>query len=153
MKITIKIGSVAILAVGLVMAAAVWALFHGYFDHGLFEIKQVEWSPLGPRRVAMIAERSDHQAMSSNTCFVLIADHVFSATELRRAYHSDEPVFAAANGCLRIRWKGPDQLIVDCQSGIVDQAHIDVRKPSADDVTITYVNIDDSTAKDYNPVF
>jgi len=60
----IKIGGV-VLSVGLLMAMGVYALFHGYFDHGLFEVKQVEWSPSAPRRVAVVAERSDHEAMSS----------------------------------------------------------------------------------------
>lgn len=82
---------------------------------------------------------------------MLIADHVFSATELRRSYHSDDVVFAAASDCLSISWKDPHQLIVSCRNGIVDPAHIEVRKPTADDVAITYVNIAGSTAKEYKP--
>src|SRR5215472_4391428 len=123
------------------MATGVYALFHGYLDHGLFEVKQVEWSPSAPRRVAIVAERSDHQAMSSNVYFVLVAGHVLSATELRRAYHSDDVVFAAASPCLNVSWKDPSQLVVSCPNGTIDSAHIDVRKPAADNVAITYVNI------------
>jgi hypothetical protein len=39
----------------------VYRLFHGYFDHGLFEVKQAQWSP--SKRVAIVAERSDHDAL------------------------------------------------------------------------------------------
>ena len=98
-----------VLSVSLLMAACVYVLFHGYFDHGLFEIKQLEWSPSAPRRVAVVAERFDHQAMNSDTYFVLIADHVFSAAELRRAYHSDGVVFAAASDCLTVSWTDPHE--------------------------------------------
>ena len=31
--------------VGVLLVTAVHGLFRGYFDPGLFEIKQVEWSP------------------------------------------------------------------------------------------------------------
>lgn len=146
----VKIGGL-VLAVGLLMGGGLlYALFHGYFDHGLFEVKQVAWSPSAPRRVAIVAERSDHEAMSSYVYFVLIADHVFSATELRRAYYSDDVVFAAASPCLNASWNDPHQLTVSCRNGTIDSAHINVRKLTADNVAITYVNIADATAKEFN---
>jgi hypothetical protein len=141
-----------VLSVSLLMAVCVYALFHGYFDHGLFEVKQLEWSPSAPRRVAVVAKRSDHQAMNSDTYFVLIADHVFSATELRRAYHSDGVVFAAASDCLSVSWTDPHHLLVTCRNGTIDPAQIEVCKIKNDDVLITYVNIADSTAKESKPV-
>jgi hypothetical protein len=122
-----------------------------YFDHGLFEIKQVEWSSSTPRRVAVVAERSDHEAMNSNIYFVLIGNHVFSATELRHAYHSDDVIFAAAADCLSVSWSDPHHLVLDCRGGKIDAAHIDARKSIADDVAITYVNIADGTAKEFQP--
>jgi hypothetical protein len=146
-----KIGGV-VLSVGLLMATGVYALFHGYFDHGLFEIKQVEWSPSAPRRVAVVAERSDHEAMSSDIYFVLIGDHVFSATELKRAYYSDDVIFAAASDCFSVSWSDPHHLLISCGNGTIDSAHIDVRKTRTDDVVITYANIADSTAKEFRPV-
>lgn len=151
MNKSIKIGLTVVFVVGVLLATAVYMLFHGYFDHGLFEIKQVEWSPSPRRHVAVVAERSDNEAMSSNTYFVLIGDHVFSPTELRMAYHSDNVTFAAAADCLSVNWKDPHHLIVSCRSGTVDSAHIDVRNTRTDDVLITYVNIADSTAKEYRP--
>src|ERR1700756_787416 len=76
----------------VVLAVGWYALFHGYFDHGLFEIKQVEWSSSTPRRVAVVAERSDHEALGGLEFFVLINDHVPSPTELRFANHSDHVI-------------------------------------------------------------
>jgi hypothetical protein len=79
-KIDVVVGTMlgVVLLMGALLATGWYALFHGYFDPGLFEIKQVEWSSSTPRRVAVVAKRSDHQAMSSDIYFVIIADHVFS---------------------------------------------------------------------------
>jgi hypothetical protein len=147
-----RLGCGLVLLLGLLLATGVYALFHGYFDHGRFELKQVEWSPSAPRRVAVLAERSDHEAMSSDTYFVLIGDHVFSPTELRRAFHSDDVVFGTSSDCLSVSWRDAHHLLVSCRNGTVDAAHIDVRKTKADDVAITYVNIAGSTAREYIPM-
>jgi hypothetical protein len=154
MKIDVVVGTIlgVVLFIGGLLATGWYALFHGYFDHGLFEIKQVEWSPSRPQWVAVVAERSDHEALSSNVYFVLIGKHVFSPAELRRAYHSDDVVFAAAGDCLNVTWKDERHLIVSCRDRIIDQQHIDVRKPRAAGVEITYVNIANSTAKDFDPL-
>jgi hypothetical protein len=152
MSAGIKIVGGLVLSVGLLMATVVYALFHGYFDHGLFEIKQVEWSSSAPRRVAVVAERSDHEAMSSDVYFVLVGDHVFSPTELRHAYHSDDVIFAAASDCLNVSWRDSHHLILYCRNGAIDSAHINARKPRTDDIEITYVNIADGTAKEFKPV-
>jgi len=141
-----------ILILVLVVLAVGWyALFHGYFDHGFFEIKQVKWSSSTPRRVAVVAERSDHEAMNSNIYFVLIGNHVFSATELRHAYHSDDVIFAAAADCLSVSWSDPHHLVLDCRGDKIDAAQINARKSIADDVAITYLNIVDGTAKEVQP--
>jgi hypothetical protein len=137
--------------VGVLLVTAVYGLFHGYFDPGLFEIKQVEWSPSAPRRAAVVAERSDHEAMTSDVYFVLVGDHVFSASEMRRAYHSDDVVFAAANDCLSVSWRDSHHLVLNCRNSTIDSAQINVRKTRAGVVAIAYVNIADSTAKSYNP--
>jgi hypothetical protein len=145
----IRLSVVILLAV--LLTTVVYLLFHGYFDHGLFEIKQVEWSPSAPRRVAVVAERSDHQAMNSDIYFVLVGDHIFSASEMRRAYHSDDVVFAAANDCLSVSWRDSRNLVLNCRNSTIDSAQINVHKTTADEVAITYVNIADSTAKEYVP--
>jgi hypothetical protein len=152
MSSLLKVWLGILILVLVVLAVGWYALFHGYFDHGLFEIKQVEWSSSTPRRVAVVAERSDHQAMSSNVYFVLVGDHVFSATELRHAYHSDDVIFAAASDCLSVSWRDFHHLILNCRNSTIDSAHIDARKPRTDDIEITYVNIADGTAKEFKPV-
>src|SRR5215467_4544516 len=153
MKIDVVFGTVLVLVLffASMLGIGAYALFHGYFDHGLFEIKQVEWSSLSPQRVAVVAARSDHEALNSDQYFVLIGDHVFSPTELRRAYYSDEVVFAAASDCLTISWSDPHHLVLNCRGDKIDAAHINVRRPVADDVTIIYSNIADSTAKEFDP--
>jgi len=116
MKIDVVVAMMlSVLLLGGVLLATGWyALFHGYFDHGLFEIKQTEWSSSRPQRVAVVAERSDYEAMSSNQYFVLILDHIPSATELRHTYHSHDVIFRAADDCLSVRWTDPRSLTITC---------------------------------------
>ncbi len=130
-------------ALGLVSVATgfAFALFHGYFDHGHFEIKETSWSPSA--RVAMVAERSDHEALGGLEFFVLVGDHVFSPTELKFAYYSHDVVFAAADDCVGVRWIDPHHLEVMCHGRCVDSDHINVHKRQVRDVAITYVNIQD----------
>jgi hypothetical protein len=127
----------AIVATALV--ALVFGLFHGYFDHGRFEVKEAVWSQSG--RVAVVAERSDHEAMSSDVYFVLIGDHVFSPPELRIAYYSSNVLFAAANPCITAQWNNPNSLTVACLRGFVDSSRIEVQRRLASGVAVTYLNI------------
>lgn len=139
-----KITLTVVLLIGAALATEVYMLFHGYFDHGLFEIKQVEWSPSSPRRVALVAERSDHEAMSSNYYFVLIADHIPSPKDLRSTYYSHDVIFRAAGNCLNVHWTDPHGLAITCTVGYTDPLYtggIAVQKRKADDIAITYVNI------------
>jgi hypothetical protein len=136
----VAVGAVCALCIALV--AATFALFHGYFDHGLFEIKQTDWSSSG--RVALLAKRFDHQALSSDVYFVVIGNHMFSATELRNAYHGPRVIFSAASDCLRIRWNDPHNLTVSCHDGLLDTSHIEnIKQHQSGDVAIAYVNIPD----------
>jgi len=138
------VGLVCALSVALVAIALTFALFHGYFDHGQFEIKETNWS--SSARVAMVVERSDHDALGGLDYFVLIGDHVFSPTELRFAYHSDNVAFAAADDCVSVRWIDLRNLEVMCRDRSLDSRHINVRKRRVGDVAITYANIQDGTA-------
>lgn len=131
----------------LVLVIHMW--FHGYFDPGKFEIKQVQWS--SSKQVAILAERSDQEAMSSYTYFVIIGNHLFTPAELRQAYHSNARVFAAASSCLTLHWESPDRLVVACNGSYVDQEHIDVEKRQSGKVAISYVNISPNTAQTFRP--
>jgi hypothetical protein len=129
-----------IAGVAFILAAAVlYALFHGSFDSGQFEIKQVQWS--SARQVAMVAERSDQAALSAYTYFVLTADHVLSPTELRRAYYSSAVVFAAADSCLDLHWQDPTKLVIACNGHSVTREDIDVEESRSGKIAIVYVNI------------
>src|SRR5438034_11133636 len=114
MSSLVKIGLGIVFLLGALLATDGYALFRGYFDHGLFEIKQVEWSPSPPRRVAVVAERSDHEAMNSDQYFVLIRDHIPSATELRHTYYSHDVIFRAGGDCLSVHWTDPSTLTITC---------------------------------------
>jgi hypothetical protein len=144
---------VAIAAILVGVAAILFVLgyllFHGYFDRGKFEIKQVKWS--SSKQVAMVAERFDQAALGGLTDFVLIGNHVFSADELRHAYHSDARVFAATATCLNLHWEGPSKLVVECNGSYLDQHLIDVEKRQSGAVAISYVNISPSTAQTFHP--
>ena len=138
----ISVGIVCAVVLGA--TALAFALFHGYFDHGQFEIKETNWS--SSARVAMVAERSDHEALGGLEYFVLIGDHVFTPNELRIAYYSRDVVFSAGDDCVSVRWIDSRNLEVMCRDKSLDSSHINVRRRQVRDVTITYVNIQSGTA-------
>jgi hypothetical protein len=143
----VKLGVVCVAITSLVLLIYVW--FHGYFDPGLFEVKQVQWSP--SKQVALLAERSDHHALGGLTYFVLVGNHLFSPAELRHAYHSNAVVFAAMSRCLTLHWEGPNRLVVACNGSYVGQEYIDVEKRQSGEVAISYVNISPNTAQTFRP--
>lgn len=123
----------------MLLIACLYALFQGYFDHGQFEIKQSQ--RLSANQVAMIAERSDHEALGGLEYYVLIGDHLFNPAELRHAYYSKAVIFNAASDCLTIRWDGPDRLIIRCNGSTIDKNHINAQKQQIGNVSIAYENI------------
>jgi hypothetical protein len=137
-KIT-KIVMIMVCIVVTASVAAAYALFHGYFDRGQFAIEQAQWS--SSTRIAVIAKRSDHEALSSDIRFVLIGDHLFSPTELRHAYYRHEAIFAAASDCLTLRWESPRQLVVACDGSSIDSDHVNVQKLQSGEIAISYANI------------
>jgi hypothetical protein len=119
---------------------AVYALFHGYFDHGQFEIKRFQWSPTG--QVAMVAERSDNDALGGLDYYVLIGNHLFTPVELRHAYYSDAVVFSAlCDDCMRLTWEGTNRLTIGCQGPTIDSDHINSQKKQIGNIAISYENI------------
>ena len=94
MRRAFKIIGIAACVAVVCLAVAIYALLHGYFEKGVFEIKQEQWSSSG--QVAIVVKRYDHVAFGNVMYFVLIGDHLFSPTEIKHAYHSDAVVFAAA---------------------------------------------------------
>ena len=115
------------------------ALLVGYFDEGKFEVKQAQRFS---GRVAMVAERSDHEAMSSDTYFVLIGNHIFSPHELWAAYYQQREVFSAAAGdCgLSVQWSDVHTLALSCENAL-DSDHIRSQKHRTGDTSVRYINI------------
>jgi hypothetical protein len=136
-----KVGISVASSLGIASIVSALALSCGYFDHGLFEIKQTDQSKSG--QVAMLAERSDHRALRSDQYFVLIGDHVFSPTEVRDAFYKHREVFNASSDCLGVRWSDPHNLTVSCLNGALEASQINFQRVHAGDITIAYVNIPD----------
>jgi hypothetical protein len=134
----VKLGAACTVAMALIGIA--FALFYGYFDHGQYTIKQEAWSS---GLVAMVAERSDHEALSGDVYFVVIGDHIFTPSELRTAYYRHQAIFAADSNCLGVRWSGPRKLTVMCRDGFIESDHVDVQRHEAKGIAITYLNIPD----------
>lgn len=139
MKPSIKISLLGVGIVAILATVCLYALFQGYFDHGRFEIKQSQRS--SENQVAMIAERSDHEALGGLEYYVLIGNHSFNPAELRRAYYSGAVIFSVSSDCLIIRWDGPEKLIIKCDGSTIDKNQINVQKQQVGDISITYENI------------
>jgi hypothetical protein len=134
-----KTSVVAVGAIAILVTAASYALFHGYFDHGQFEMKQFQWS--ATNQVAMVAERSHHEALGGLEYYVLIGNHLFTPAELRHAYYSDAVVFNASSNCLTLHWDGPNRLTIRCNGSVVDRNHINAQRQQIGDIAISYENI------------
>lgn len=115
-----------------------YLLFHGYFDHGTFVLRQIRWSP--DHEVAMIAERWDHDAFGSLEYFVVVGDHRFSPRELRSALYSDAVILNVGADCLDAHWSGSKTLVVACKSAM-DRSEINPQVRDLGDIHIVYRNI------------
>jgi hypothetical protein len=135
-----KISVVGVGAVATLTIALVYGLFHGYFDHGQFEITQFQWSSTRDQ-VAMIAERSDRQALGGLEYYVLIGNHLFTPAELRHAYYSNAVVFNASSDCLALQWEGQNKLTIKCKGSTIDTDDINVQRHQINNVAISYENI------------
>jgi len=133
------VGLGVLCVLGIAIAATALALFHGYFDRGRFEIKETSLSPSSS--VAMVARRSDREAMSGDQYFVVVGDHVFSASELRDAYYGNQVIFRADSDCLSVAWKESHNLAITCQDGSIIRSHIAVQEHHIEDLAVTYINI------------
>jgi hypothetical protein len=138
----LRVGEIIVVVLCVVVtlfAVVIFGLFHGYLDHGQFDIKHAQWS--SSKQVAMVVERSDRQALGGLTNFVVVGNHLFTADELRHVYHSDAVIFAATTTCLDAHWESSTKLIVACKGSTLDSNHIDVQKEQSDGIAISYENI------------
>jgi len=131
--------SLTVLIVLILAATIVFLLFTGHFDSGKFEVIKTSWA--SPELVAMVARRSDHEALSGDQFFVLVGDHTFSARELRHAYYQDGLIFRADSACVTTSWKDARNLVVSCPDGSIEAGAIAVEQRRKADVGVSYVNI------------
>ncbi|PYT95180.1 MAG: hypothetical protein DMG36_02845 [Acidobacteria bacterium] len=134
-KIVAVVAGIAAIALALLG----YGLFHGYFDHGQFDIKQMEWSP--SKQVAMVVLRTDREALGGLTNFVVIGNHPFSRAELIHAYYSDAVIIAATTTCLTVYWQNASRLDVGCNGSYLERNSIDRQKRESGGITISYENI------------
>ena len=139
MRKTTKIILAISAALTCVCAALIYFLFHGYFDVGLFQVKQAVW--FSPNQIAVVAERSDKEALGGLEYFVLIGDHVPSPAELKHALYSDAPVFSAGDECLSLRWASQNNLVIECKGGVLAADHINRQKSQSGKILVSYKNI------------
>lgn len=139
MKRFLRISLLGVGAAVVLAAAVLYGLFHGYFDHGQFEIKHYQWSPTN--QVAMVAERSDHEALGGLEYYVVIGNHLFTPAELRHAYYSDAVAFNTSSDCLTLHWDGPNRLTIRCSGSTVDRNHINAQSRQIHNITVSYENI------------
>jgi hypothetical protein len=124
---------------GIACAIVGWfvILSTGVLDSGNFEIVQSEAIP--PNRVAMLATRWDHQALTGLTYFVVIGDHLYTAKELKYAFHSSRPIFIAERGGLELRRSEPNILRIECKDCGLTKDFIEKQRFSSDDITVQYI--------------
>ena len=139
MKRTAKI---IVLASVISVGAFVWAmylLFHGAFDHGTFEVEQTQ--SFSSRQLAVVAKRSDHEALSGDQYFVVIGDHPLSSVDLKYAYYHDGVAFRAGRNCLTVRWTDVHELTVTCMDNSIIADEIAVQRNQIGYIKVVYENI------------
>jgi hypothetical protein len=124
------------LAVGLFLFLA----FRGNLDRGTFDVLRTTKNSEGV--IAIMGERFDHEAMSGNDYFILLANHTYSPDELRLAYHRDQAhmVFRANRDDLNVSWADAHELVVDCRKCEITKGNINSQSFSVGEVRIRYTN-------------
>ena len=135
-----KLSLVTVVLCGAVLYGLGLALFRGYFDSGTYEMRKTKRSPTG--HIAMLVERSDHEALNGKQYFVLVGDHIFSSAESRRALHSKSVLFSTDRDCLTLSWTASETLVVACDGVPITSTDINIQRYSSNNTRVSYVNID-----------
>jgi hypothetical protein len=112
--------------------------FRGNLDRGRFEILRTVKNT--ENIIAIVAKRSDDQAMSGDQYFVFLADHVYSPTELRSALHRSHLIFNADRDGLKVDWRGPHDLVIECDSCGITKEGVNEQQFSSGNIKIQYLN-------------
>lgn len=139
MSKTVRIVLVIACAAVIALSTIVYGLFHGYFDQGDFRVLSVQSSSSG--QLAMVAKRSDHEALNGDEIFVLSGDHVFSPVELKHALHGPSVIFSTDRDCLTLKWQDPRHLVISCLGGAIVAGEINRQQHHSGEVVFSYTNI------------
>jgi hypothetical protein len=126
------------LAIALICAIGIWGILAwlGVLDTAPYSVTQSV--VLSPDRIAMVGLRSDEAAMIGYEYFVVIGDHVYSPSELRRSFHSS--VFSTGLGSFTLEREGPNQLLIRCAANCsITKDIVEIQKFSKGDIAIRYV--------------
>jgi hypothetical protein len=132
-----------IIASGIVAFSLLVALFfvldfRGNLDPGQFEILRTAQN--SEKKYAIVAKRSDHEALNGDQYFVLLSDTIYSSNELRVAFHRSPILFSADRDGIEVRWTSPNELVIECQDCGISKTEINTRQSRAANVSIHYVN-------------
>jgi hypothetical protein len=122
------------LAIGLYF----FFLFRGNLDTGKFQVLRTTESL--ENRIAIVAKRSDHNALSGDVVFVFVADHIYSPNELRAAFHRQHMIFAADRDGLDVHWAGSHKLVIKCKDCGITKDRRDEQQFRDGDISVEYVN-------------
>jgi hypothetical protein len=112
--------------------------FRGNLDRGNFEVLRTVKN--SDNKIAIVARRTDSEAMSSDLYFVFVGDHVYSPKELRLAVHRTHMIFRADRDGLDVRWAGPQQLIIECKNCEITKDDIDEQRFRSGNISVQYLN-------------
>jgi hypothetical protein len=120
-------------------AVSIWLVlaFTGALDSGKFEI--IQSLTISQDHVAMLVRRSDNTALSGDTYFVVVDDHIYAPKELKRAFYSSTPLFVAGRAGLMIHADGPNLLTIECRSCGLTKDLIEKQRFSFKGITVRYV--------------
>jgi len=140
MRIGAKSSALIACMVVISLTVVIYGLFHGYFDRGKFEVKQMQWS--SSKQVAMVVERSDKEALGGLEYYVLIGNHLFTPAELRHAYYSNAVIFRSPCNCVTLHWEGPNRLIIRYDGSYAPlKDFITVQRQQIDNIAISYESV------------
>ncbi len=134
--------SIVVAVILTLCAVVVWYVwlvlsFHGASDSDIIEIVQTQFA--SPHRVAMLVRRSDHAALSGDTYFVFIDDHLYPVPQLRKTLYSLHPVFKVGRDGVAIRWSSPSELTIECHACGITKEVIETQKFSDRGINIRYI--------------
>ena len=112
--------------------------FRGNLDRGNFEVLRTVKN--SEDKIAIVAKRSDDEALNGDWYFVFVADHVYSPKELRLAVHRTHMIFRADRDGLDVRWAGPQELVIECKDCGITKDDIDEQQVRSGSISVRYLN-------------